>query len=426
MQIEQVRFTPKLPTQKKTCAYARVSSGKDAMLHSLAAQVDYYSSLIRRNPEWEYAGVYTDEAITGTKAGREGFQRMLDDAKDGNLDLIITKSISRFARNTLTLLSTVRDLKAIGVDVFFEEQNIHTLSAEGEIMMTLLASFAQEESRSFSENMKWRIRKNFEAGIPWDGVLLGYRYENGTYIVVPEEAEIVRLIFSEYLSGKGSLAIAKHLGEIGARTRFGNLHWNDTSVQSILHNYTYTGNLLLQKTFRENHLTKRTRRNLGELSQFHVTDSHEAIISLDTYNAVQEEYARRRRIYYPDAGPKKAYPFTGKIVCGICGKNYRHRVDKGVEKWMCSTFNTRGRKACPSKQIPDSVINDIAATYGGPDAVDHIIAKPGNELVFILTDGSEHKHQWKDRSRRESWTPDMREKARQKAKEQIKCREISP
>ena len=146
MEISRVRFVPKPPTLKKVCAYARVSSGKDAMLHSLAAQVDYYSTLIRHNPEWEYKGVYTDEALTGTKEAREGFRRMIGDAKAGKIDLIITKSISRFARNTLTLLNTVRDLKAFGIDVYFEEQNIHTISAEGELMMTLLASFAQEES----------------------------------------------------------------------------------------------------------------------------------------------------------------------------------------------------------------------------------------------------------------------------------------
>ena len=263
MQIKSMQFDPKAPALNRVCAYARVSTGKDAMVHSLAAQVDHYSTLIRANRAWEYAGVYADEALTGTKDSRENFQRMIADAKAGKIDMIITKSISRFARNTLTLLATVRELKALGVDVFFEEQNIHTISAEGELMLTLLASFAQEESRSVSENMKWRIKRNFEAGIPWDRVLLGYRFENGSYIVVPEEAETVRYIYDEYLAGAGAEMIAKRLNEQGILTRMG-CRWCGKTVRGVLRNYTYTGNLLLQKTYRENHITKRKMNNNGE------------------------------------------------------------------------------------------------------------------------------------------------------------------
>lgn len=167
---------PKIPTaKKKVAAYARVSSGKDAMLHSFSAQVSYYSSLIQAHNDWEYVGGYADEAITGTKENCKNFQRLLDDCRDGRIDLVITKSISRFARSTVTLLETVRELKLLGIDVYFEEQSIHTISADGELMLTILASYAQEESRSASENQKWRIKKNFEEGIPWDGTLLGYR-----------------------------------------------------------------------------------------------------------------------------------------------------------------------------------------------------------------------------------------------------------
>ena len=162
------RIAPIAPVQKRkrVAAYARVSSGKDAMLHSLAAQVSYYSELIQRNPQWEYAGVYADENLSGTKEARPEFQRMLRDCREGKIDRILCKSTSRFARNTVTLLETVRDLKALGIDVFFEEQNIHTLSADGELMLSILASYAQEESLSASENQKWRVRKNFEEGKP--------------------------------------------------------------------------------------------------------------------------------------------------------------------------------------------------------------------------------------------------------------------
>lgn len=172
--IRKIETTvPMQPRLLRVAAYARVSSGKDAMLHSLSAQVTHYSQLIQQHDGWQYCGVYSDEAFTGTKENREGFQSLLSECRAGNIDLVITKSISRFARNTVTLLQTVRELKLLGVDVYFEEQNIHTIGADGELIITILASYAQEESRSASENQKWRIRKNFEEGKPWNGTILG-------------------------------------------------------------------------------------------------------------------------------------------------------------------------------------------------------------------------------------------------------------
>ena len=200
--ITKVEFEPQWRINVlRVAAYARVSSGKDSMLHSLSAQVSYYSSMIQKHPGWLYCGVYADEALTGTKDSRENFQRLLTDCREGKIDLVITKSISRFARNTVTLLETVRELKELGVDVFFEEQNIHTMSTDGELMMTILAAYAQEESRSVSENQKWKVKRQFEDGKPWDGTLLGYRYRDGKYVIHPQEAEVVRRIFRDYLSG---------------------------------------------------------------------------------------------------------------------------------------------------------------------------------------------------------------------------------
>ena len=204
--VEQIQFAPRMPQPLRVAAYARVSSGKDAMLHSLAAQVDHYSTYIRHHHGWEYVGVYADEAKTGTKDSRENFQRMLTDCRAGKIDHIITKSISRFSRNTVTLLETVRELKELGISVYFEEQSIDTATADGELMLSILASYAQEESLSASENQKWRVKRNFEEGIPWR-----YRRENGKLAIVPEEAEIVRSIFDDYLAGKGVNAIAKRL-----------------------------------------------------------------------------------------------------------------------------------------------------------------------------------------------------------------------
>ena len=263
--ITIVSKPPKLERKKRVAAYARVSSGKDAMLHSLSAQVSYYSDLIQNHGDWLYTGVYSDEAKTGTKDSRAGFQNLVADCRAGKIDMVITKSISRFARNTVTLLQTVREFKALGVDIYFEEQNIHTISGDGELMMTILASYAQEESRSASENQKWRIKRSFESGIPWDRTLMGYRMENEHYVIVPREAEIVRRIYNEYLSGSGYQLIAKRLNEEGVPSRFGG-KWNQSAVSRILSNHTYTGNLLLQKTFRENHITKRKIFNNGEVS----------------------------------------------------------------------------------------------------------------------------------------------------------------
>jgi len=207
--------------RKNVCAYARVSSGKDAMLHSLSAQVSYYQKFIGSNPEWMFCGVYADEALSGTKDNREQFQAMLAECRAGNIDLVVTKSISRFARNTVTLLSAVRELKLLGVDVFFEEQNIHSMSGDGELMLTILASYAQEESRSVSENQKWRVQANFKEGKPWNCKVLGYRYDGEKFVVHPAEAEIVRFIFQSYLDGLGRQSIANILLERGCVGRDG-------------------------------------------------------------------------------------------------------------------------------------------------------------------------------------------------------------
>ena len=412
--VTQTRF-PKMniPKLKRVAAYARVSSGKDAMLHSLSAQVSYYSELIQNHSGWQYVGVYADEALTGTKENRENFQRLLADCRSGKVDMVITKSISRFARNTVTLLETVRELKNMGVDVFFEEQNIHSLSADGELMLTILASYAQEESLSASENQKWRIRRNFENGMPWNGTMLGYRYEEGTLVVEPTEAEIVCRIFTEYLGGSGMTAIAKRLNADGIPTRFGN-DWGKTSVGKVLQNYAYTGNLLLQKYRRIDYLTKRDEPNNGELPKYNITDAHEAIIPLWSFNAVQEEMKRRAAKHTHPGVKHKEYPFSGKITCAGCGKHYRRKVKETGPVWICTTYNTYGKTACPSKAIPESILEAIADEVGGIGKITALQACEGNTLVLTLTSGEQIVKRWQDRSRRQSWTPEMKEKARQK------------
>ena len=207
---------------KKVCAYARVSKDKDAMLQSLSSQVSHYNKLISSNPEWQFAGVYADEGISGTKEDRPEFLKMVEDAKAGKIDMIITKSISRFGRNTETVIKTVRMLKAINVDVYFETQKMHTLSEEGEFMLTVLASYYQEEARSVSENMKWRIKKDFEQGIAWGGNdNFGYKLNGRTLEIIPEQAKIVKRIFEMYINGLGVMAIAKALNEEGIKSTMG-------------------------------------------------------------------------------------------------------------------------------------------------------------------------------------------------------------
>ena len=413
--VQKVKFPPRQPKLKRVAAYARVSSGKDAMLHSLAAQVEYYSNYIRRHPGWEYVGVYADEAKTGTKDSREQFQQLLTDCKAGKIDHIITKSISRMARNTVTLLETVRELKNLGISVYFEEQNINTGTADGELMLSILASYAQEESLSASENQKWRVRQNLENGQPWRGFMLGYRYKDGQYIVVPEEAEIVRSIYADFLGGKGVTAIMKRLNKEGILTQQG-FTWHKSAITRVLKNYTYTGNLLLQTKFRENHLTKRTLVNHGQLPQYHATDTHEPIIDIGIYNSVQLEMHRRAQKYGKQQSSQK-YPFSGMITCAGCGKHYRRKVTATGPVWICSTYNTHGKDACPSKAIPESTLMEIAAEVSAMGEITAVTAHNNNTLEFTLADGTVTVKQWQDRSRASSWTTEMRAAAGEKTRE---------
>ena len=229
MKITEIPAKPKKRKIIRVAAYARVSSDKDAAFHSLETQTEYYEDYIAAHPDWKLTGIYSDNGISGTTINRPEFQRMLEDCRTGKIDLVVTKSVTRFARNTVILLETVRELKKLGVDCYFEKEDMHSISPDGELLLTLLAMCAEEEARSASENQKWRIRKKFENGEPWVGNMLGYRLVNGKMIVVPEEAEIVRRIFSDYLSGMGQYAIAKQLILKGIRPESGN-KWTESSI----------------------------------------------------------------------------------------------------------------------------------------------------------------------------------------------------
>jgi len=414
-----------LPSLTRVAAYARVSSGKDEMLHSLAAQVSYYSEYIQKQPGWIYSGVYADEAITGTKDNRPEFQRMISDCMLGKIDSIITKSISRFARNTVTLLETVRELKAFGIDVYFEEQNIHTLSGEGELMLTILASYAQEESLSVSENCKWRIRQDFSKGKPGNIKVLGYDLVDGQLEINTQEAETVRMIFADYLSGMGKNAIVKKLRELGVSTKT-NRNWQVNTIYTILRDEKYIGQLLMQKTFRSDHLNKIKKVNNGEILQYCIDKNHPAIISNDIFEMVQQEIARREKKYMPRPRTPIFSEFTGKIQCGICGASFRRKiVNAGTRfataKWVCSSYNTYGISACCMKPIPEDVLKLLAADVLGIDTyeqdtvasnIQKIIIPKFGEIEFHTMDGRSEIKAWRYPSRCDSWTDEMKHDAR--------------
>jgi len=417
--VTSISTLPKLAKKVRVAAYARVSDGKEAMLQSLSAQVNYYKKLISENHMWDFVGVYSDEALTGTKDSRAEFQQLLKDCRAGKIDMIITKSISRFARNTVTLLETVRELKAIHVDVYFEEQNIHSISGDGEMILSFLAIFAQEESRSASENMKWRIQKDFHEGIIWGGKsCLGYKLENRKLEMIPEEAENVRLIFQLYIEGHGADTIGKILDNKGVKPKYA-AKWSRSTIMQIISNYNYTGDLMLQKTFRDNHLTKRKVINKGELDQYIVQDNHEAIISHEVFTDAQRiRKEKSKQSVSPSI--QKQYPFKGMVRCGMCGRAYVRKTTPSKHIWKCSLSVTKGLEACASKQVPDSQIT-LASNHilNRPEfdenyfnsKVKSIEVMLEQRLIFHLKDGTKKDYRWIT-SRSESWTQPMREQAR--------------
>ena len=412
---------PAIPQRKRVAAYARVSNDKESMVESLAAQVGYYSAHIQRNPQWNYVGVYADEGLSGTKDARPEFQRLIADCYAGKIDMVITKSLSRFSRNTLDTLNILRELKQRGVDVFFERENIHSNSGDGELMLTILSSFAQEESRSVSENCKWRIREKMKQGeLVGLRDMYGYVIDRNIVSIESRQAEIVRQIFDWYLSGHSSVVIAKRLNAAGKQT-LNHAAWSAKHVREILTNEKYTGNARLQKSFITDHLSKRKKRNHGEVPQYFVEQSHPAIIDIDTFNAVQELLKLSGDRYKPSNPVNARYPFTGRIICGNCGKKFQRKTTKRRISWQCSTYLEHGKSACPAKQIPESALLESCvealglASFDETDFLKRVLrieVVRANTLRFVFTDESTYLSEWKDRSRAESWTDEMKQAAK--------------
>ena len=331
-----------LATKRRTAAYARVSTDSEEQMTSYQAQVDYYSKYIKERSDWDFVGIYTDEGISAVSTKkRDGFNKMIADALAGKIDLIVTKSVSRFARNTVDSLSTVRLLKEKGVEVFFEKENIYTFDGKGELLITILSSLAQEESRSISENVQWGHRKRFADGkilMPYKRFLGYEKGDDGQPQIVESEAEIVRNIYRLFMKGRTPSAIAKLLADKDILSPGGKKTWQVATVESILTNERYKGDALLQKSYTVDFLTKKIKQNEGEVPQYYVQNSHPAIIDPDEFDAVQAEFERRKKLGRPGSCHS---PLSTKLVCADCGGYYGSKVWGSNTKyrrmiWRCN------------------------------------------------------------------------------------------
>jgi len=382
----------------RVAAYARVSN--DALAHSFSAQVSYYRALIICNPNWEHVDVYTDEGISGTSTEkRKGFKELLKDCDEGKIDLILTKSISRFARNTVDLLKTVRHLKEKGIEVRFEKENISTLTSDGEVMLSILASFAQEESRSISENIRWTIRKKYQQGVSHvHRRTFGYEWNGTSYTIVLDEADAVRFIFERFIAGDSLQTVARLLADKGV-VGINGTPLVEKTLFSMIRNEIYTGRLVLQKKFSANHLTRKNIRNKGELPKFCVEDAHVAIITDETFRLAQQKIAERRgNTQNQFTNPTV---FSGKVVCGKCGNSCRRVSQRQGKAWRCRTKEFGGVKACdlhnPYEETLKKAYSEVVEPFteeGFAAKVKQIIAYD-EKIVFELKDG--RKAEWQER-----------------------------
>jgi DNA invertase Pin-like site-specific DNA recombinase len=362
VRIDPVRqqVVRQLQPKKRVCAYCRVSTDSREQQSSFTAQLEYYTALIENQENWQFAGIYADEAKSGTKLQkRDDFLRMMKDSEEGKIDMIITKSLTRFARNTVDSIQALRRLKEFGVSVYFEKEHIDSLSEKSEMMLTILSSLAQGESESISTNSKWAVIKRFQDGTFILGTpAYGYtKDEHGELIIQEEEAAVVRRIFREYLNGKGTYAIAKDLSEQGIHTIRSAEKWHDGVIKEMLLNPIYTGNLLHQKTMTTEVLPFKRQRNKGQLPQYLVEDNHEPIVSHEQAEAVREIFEYRRKQMGMDDSEKyqSRYAFSSKILCGECGGMFRRQkiyIGKPYEKiqWCCRQHILDNTK-CSQKAI---------------------------------------------------------------------------
>ncbi len=355
----------------RVAAYCRVSTDSDEQATSYETQVTHYTEYITGNPEWSFAGVYADDGISGTNTKkREEFNRMIADCMDGKIDMVITKSISRFARNTLDCLKYIRQLKERNIPVFFEKENINTLDAKGEVLLTIMASLAQQESQSLSQNVKLGLQFRYQRGEVQvnHSRFLGYtKDENGRLVIDPEQAEVVRRIFREYLDGYSTDKIAAGLERDGILTGAGNPRWHTSTIAKILRNEKYMGDALLQKTYTVDYLSKKRIKNNGIMPQYYVENDHEAIIPKDIFMRVQDELVRRRLVKVSPNGRKHGFSsnhvFSQMIVCGECGELFRrvHWNNHGCRSivWRCLSRLQSTGVVCHARTVNEETLKKV-------------------------------------------------------------------
>lgn len=393
----------------KVAAYARVSTEMDEQQSSYEAQVDFYTQYIKNNPEWIFVGVFADRGITGTSTkNREQFNSMINLALGGHIDLILTKSISRFARNTVDTLQTVRTLKKAGVEVIFEKENLRTFDPKCEMMLTIMSSLAQEESRSISENVRWGNQKSMQDGkvrFPYS-CFLGYKKgKDGAPEIVEEEAKVVRAIYQMFLDGWTIRHIARNLTKKKIPTPRGKSVWSAATVQNILKNEKYKGDALLQKTYVEDFLTKKVRKNNGEMRQYYVAQSHEPIIDPEVFDQVQE-LLEKQKTYRSKV--RDCHPFCNMLICGDCGRFYGHKVwhnhdnTERYDVWYCNA-KYQGSKVCSTPTLRELEIYQglgVVLTQLGEgettlsatkfrEIIESVTINSDRTLKFLLKDGQE-------------------------------------
>lgn len=355
--MPQVKVIQPIAEQAKklrVAAYARVSSDSADQLNSFATQVDYYTSYIQSKEEWEFAGLYADEAVSGTTVDkRNDFQRLLADCRAGKIDRILVKSISRFARNTLDCIQTVRELKLLGIAVEFEKEEIDTGNMGSEMLLSILGSAAQEESLSISQNLKWSYRRRMKSGdFITCNAPLGYFLKNGILIPDPQEVPIVEYIFSSYLAGKSMEEISDNLNtQETPFIRKRKARWYRTSIRYILSNEKYIGDSLLQKTFTPDELPLINIRNHGQLSKFYIKNSHPAIIPVEVFNTVQD-LIKRRATYHTAPSTSGSFPLSHIMECGLCGSTFHRHLKKGTARWYCYQ-HVKDIASCPMEIITE-------------------------------------------------------------------------
>ena len=355
-------------SKRRVAAYARVSTDSEEQLNSYETQLGYYTQYIKSRDDWEFVDIYADEGLSGLRLKhRDDFNRMVEDAMNGKIDLIIAKSVSRFARNTVDTLNIVRMLKAKGVEVRFEKENIDTFDPKAELILTILASLAQEESRSISENVSWGVRAKFKEGkftLPYKKFLGYKRGDDGMPEIIPEEAEIVKRIYALFLSGNTSVMIANELTSEGIPTPSGKAKWLAGTIESILTNEKYCGDAILQKTFTPDYLTGIKKVNEGELAQYHHTGTHEGIVAPSTFEMVQSEIERRKVLGRRYSGKD---PFSSRIICGECGGLYGGKVWCSNTKYRrtifrCNQKYNKDNAACSTPHFTEDGIKDAFLT----------------------------------------------------------------